>query len=182
MQQHIPVPPVLMQMSHNFETSATRQQWQHRDVTSPGVTSPGSTLEIVFRLVNFRAALKNGEITDPQVIRETALKIDGDLETWRAGVPPNWRYATINAPEAAVGTCFDGKSHVYPNPWIAEFWNHWRTLRILVNQIIVQNEVCSSVPDNAQKSTALSIIHQLSTDLCISSPALMNTPRKSPNA
>jgi hypothetical protein len=71
-------------------------------------------------MVNLRAAVKNGEVTDPQVICETALEIDGDLETWRAGVPLNWRYATIDGPEAAVGTCFDGKSHVYPNLWIAE--------------------------------------------------------------
>jgi len=172
----MPVPPALVQMTHIFETSATRQRWKHHDVTSPG-----SNLEIAFRIVNFRAAFKNGEITDPQVIRETALEIDGDLETWRAGVPPNWRYAIVNAPEAAVGTYFEGKSHVYPNPWVAEVWNNWRTLRIFINQIIVENEVRSSVPNNVQKSTALFNIHQLSTDLCISSSTLIGTPRKSPN-
>ena len=174
MQQHIAVPPALVQTAYNFETSAIRQ---HRNVSSPG-----SICEISFRIVNLRAALRNGEVTDPQVIRETALEIDGDLETWRAGVPRNWRYATIDANEAPVGTCFDGKRHVYPNLWIVDVWNNWRTLRILVNQIIVQNELRSSVPDNAQKSIALSIIHHFSTELCISTASFTGTPRRSPQS
>jgi hypothetical protein len=174
MQQHIAVPPALVQTTYNFQTSAIRQQWQHRNIASPG-----SICEISFRMVNLRAAFQNGEVTDPQVIREAALDIDSDLETWRAGVPLNWRYATIDATEAPVGTCFDGKRHVYPSLWIAEVWNSWRTLRILVNQIIVQNELRSSVPGNAQKSIALSIIHQFSTELCISTTSFMDTPRRS---
>ena len=177
MQQHIAVPPALVQTAYNFETSAIRQQWQHRNVASPG-----SICEISFRIVNLQAAFRNGEVTDPQVIRETALEIDGDLETWRAGVPRNWRYATIDATEAPVATYFDGKRHVYPNLWIADVWNNWRTLRILVNQIIVQNELRSSVPDNAQKSIALSIIHQFSTELCISTASFTGTPRRSPQS
>jgi hypothetical protein len=174
MQQHIAVPPALVRTTYNFHTSAIRQQWQHRNVASPG-----SICEISFRMVNLRAAFQNGEVTDPQVIRETALEIDGDLETWRAGVPLNWRYATIDATEAPVGTCFDAKRHVYPNLWIAEVWNNWYTLRILVNQIVVQNELRSSVPDNAQKSIALSIIRQFSTELCISTASFTGTPRRS---
>ncbi|KIX07330.1 uncharacterized protein Z518_01983 [Rhinocladiella mackenziei CBS 650.93] len=175
MQQHNAVPPALVQTTYDFQTSAIRQQWQHRRVASPG-----SICEISFRMVNLRAAFKNGEVTDPQVIRKTALEIDGDLEVWRAGVPPNWRYTTIDAPGAGVDTCFDGKSHVYPTPWIADAWNNWRILRILVNQIIVQNEVRSSVPENAQKSIALSIIRQSSADICISTSSFIGTPRKFP--
>jgi hypothetical protein len=174
MLQHIAVPPVLVQTTYNFEASAIRQQWRHRNIASPGSIS-----EISFRIVNLRAALQNGEVTDPRVIREIALEIDGDLETWRAGVPLNWRYATIDATEALVGTCFDGKRHVYPSLWIADVWNNWRALRILVNQIIVQNELRSSVPDNVQKSVALSIIHQFSTELCISTTSFTGTPRRS---
>lgn len=173
MQQSIAVPPALVQMTYNFKTSGIRQQWQQRNIANPN-----SIWEISFRIVNLRAAFKNGEVTDPRVIRETALDIDAELETWKASAPPNWRYATNNATEASVGTCFDGKRHVYPNLGIAEGWNNWRTLRIFVNQIIMQNELRSSMPDNVQKFIALVIIHQLSTDLCISASSFTGSPRR----
>src|SRR5215469_5390983 len=168
MQQNIAVPPALVRATYNFQTSTIRQQWQHRKIASRG-----SICEISFRLVNLRAAFENGEITDPHVIRETALEIDADLETWRAGAPPNWRYSTNNVTEASVGTCFDGKRHVYPNLWVADGWNNWRSVRIVVNQIIMQNELRSSAPDNEQKSIAVPIIRQFSTDLCISASSFI---------
>jgi hypothetical protein len=176
MQQHTAVPPALVQATYNFENSAMRQRWRRHHVASPG-----SICEISFRIINLYAAFINGEVTDPQVIRETALEIDSDLQTWKAGVSPSWGYTIIDAPEAAASTCFNGKSHVYPNLWIGEVWNNWRALRIWINQIIVRNEVLSSVPGDVQKSTALSVIRQLSTDLCISTSSFMGTPRKFPS-
>ena len=168
MQQHIAVPPALVRATYTFQTSIVRQQWQHRKIASRG-----SICEISFRVINLRAAFGNGEITDPQAIRRTALEIDTDLETWSAGAPPNWRYSANN-----VDTCFGGKCHVYPNLWVAQAWNNWRSLRIVINQIIMQNEFRSSAPDNEQKSISLSIIRQFSTDLCISASNFAGTPRK----
>jgi len=173
MQQHIAIPQALVRATYIFQTSTIRQQWQHRSIASRG-----SICEISFRVVNLRAAFENGEITDPRVIRETALEIDADLETWRAGAPTKWRYSTNLVTDALVGTCFEGKCHVYPNFWVAHVWNNWRTLRILVNQIIVQNELRSSAPDNAQKSIAISIIRQFSTELCTSTSSFIGTSRK----
>ena len=167
------VPPALVQSTYNFQSSTIRQQWRHHNLVSPA-----SICEISFRIVNLRAAFKNGEITDPHVIRDIALEIDSDLDTWRAGLPQNWEYATNDATEAPAGTFFDNKCHVYPNLWIAEVWNNWRTLRILVNQIVVQNEFRSSMPDNGQKSLSIIIIQQLSTELCISTASFTGNPRK----
>ena len=176
MQQHMPVPLSLVQTTRHFQTSLIKQQWQKRSVASPG-----SICVISFRFVNLLAAIRNGEVTDPHVIRREALDIDVDLNAWRATAPPSWGYATIDAPEAAVGTCFDGKAHVYPSLWIADAWSNWRTLRILVNQIVVQIEAHSTVPDSKQKAAALSVIHRLSTDLCISAPSFADSPRKLPS-
>ena len=173
MQQQIAVPPALVQTAYNFETSAIKQQWRHRNVASLGSIS-----EISFRLVNLWAAF-NGKNAAPHVIRETALEIDGDLETWRSGVYLNWRYAITDASEAVADICFEGRTHVYPNLWVAESWNNWRELRILVNQIIVENEIRSSAPDAEQKAIALSVIHQMSIELCHSIPSFKDTPRKS---
>ena len=173
MQQQIAVPPGLIQTAYHFENSAIKQQWRHRNLASPGSIS-----EISFRLVNLWAAFNNEKNAAPHTIRETALEIDGDLETWRSGVHLNWRYATTDASEAAADIC-EGRTHVYPNLWIAETWNNWRVQRILVNQIIMQNEIRSSVPDAEQKAIALSVIYQMSIELCTSVSSFKDTPRKS---
>ncbi|KAF2798423.1 hypothetical protein K505DRAFT_414363 [Melanomma pulvis-pyrius CBS 109.77] len=167
--QHVCVPPALVRMTYSFQTSAIRREWQHRNFASPG-----SICGISFRIVNLMAAVKNGNVTDSVVIREIALQLDSDLMAWKAVVSQNWRYYTIDTSEATSGVeYFEGKRHVYPNLWVVEIWNSWRTLRILVNQIILQNEART----DGGNITAPSIIHQLSTDICISASSLKNTPR-----
>ena len=170
-QQHMFVPPGLVRTTYNFETSGIRQQWKRRNIASPA-----SICALSFRIVNLRAAFKTGEMTDQQLIRETALDIDSDLETWKAGVPISWRHATIDDPNTDPATCFEGKRHVYPNLWIAEAWNNWRSLRILVNQIILQNELRTDMSGIAER--AVEMIRHFSAELCISISSFTNSPRK----
>lgn len=173
MQQRIAVPPALVKTAYNFQASAIRQHWQRHNVSSQA-----SICEISFRIVNFVSAVKGGQATDPEAIRSIASEIDADLRAWRAALPPKWRYDTVGTPEAAIGTCFDRKRHVYPSLWIAEAWNGWRVLRILINQILLQNGKCSNIPDGQKPFT---LIRQLSTDICISASSFAGTPREPPN-
>jgi hypothetical protein len=177
MQQHLVVPPALVQSTYNFESSAIRKQWQRRNVASPASVS-----EICFRIINLRAAVKDGDMTDPELIRQTALEIDGDLETWRAGVPVNWKYTVTSLAatdtDTDTDTCFDGKTHVYPNLWIAEAWINWRILRILVSQIVVQTEGLRLASSSRMPSEATHVIQHLSTDICISVSSFTGTSRK----
>lgn len=202
MQQHLAVPPGLVQSTYRFESGVIRQQWRRRKVASHGSIS-----EISFRLVNLRAAVKNGEITDSRVIRDMALGIDRDLETWRAGVPVEWRYTVVDGSHVAVDTendtdndgdadtdtdpnpdpdpdhPFEGKTHTYPTLWIAEAWTNWRILRILANQVVVQTQTeFPSVEDNntpvESPRLARRVIRQLSTDVCISVSSFTGTSRK----
>lgn len=138
--------------------------------------SSASMSELSYRLVNLRAAFKTGMITDPRIICETALEIDDDLETFRAGIPRCWGYTTVDATDAPTATFFDGKRHVYPNLWVAEVWNNWRTLRILINQIILQSELRVGMSNNAQRS--LELIHRFCADLCTSVTSFVDSPRK----
>ena len=165
------VPPGLVRSTYNFETSGIRQQWKRRNIASPA-----SICALSFRIVNLRAAFKTGEMTDPQLIRETALEIDSDLEIWKAGVPHSWRYATVEDPNSDPITCFEGKRHIYPNLWIADAWNNWRSLRILVNQIILQNELRTDMSAIAER--AIETIRHFSTELCISISSFKDSPRK----
>lgn len=161
-----------MKTAYNFQISAIRQDWQHRNVSSQA-----SICEISFRIVNFVSAVKRSRGTNAEAIRSTALDIDADLQAWRAALLPKWKYSTVDTPEAAVGTCFDGKRHVYPSHWVAEAWNGWRVLRILINQILFQNEGGLDIP-NAQKP--LTLIRRLSADICVSASSFAGTPRKLP--
>ncbi|KAH7007070.1 hypothetical protein EDB80DRAFT_718179 [Ilyonectria destructans] len=171
-QQHMPVPQALVQATRDFQDSIIRQQWQRSNVASRG-----SVCQISFRIVNLGAVFANREITDLDVIRDMALEIDRDLEAWREGAPSGWAYTRIDASETNPGTFFDTHIHVYPSLWIAEAWNNWRALRIVVNKIIYQCETCSDASCDARQSVALSTIQELSTDMCISISSFMGTPR-----
>jgi hypothetical protein len=162
------VPPALVQATYNFHMSAL---WSNRS------SHPGSLTEIAFRLVNLHAAIKSGYITQPRV-RSVALEIDHDLEVWRQGVPPGWRYTIIqNKGNRNTRTYLDGKSHIYANHRIAEAWNSWRIQRISINQIIQRNELSSG--PGVVSVTAISAIRQFSEDICSSIEYLMDSPRMS---
>ncbi|KAF2191228.1 hypothetical protein K469DRAFT_720220 [Zopfia rhizophila CBS 207.26] len=169
-QQDIPVPPALVQMNDTYKTSNTGERRSK--------ICPGSIADMSFQLLNLRAAIKRGELTDSKTIRDAATEIDRDLDAWRADIPPSyWSYAAIDASNAPAGTNFNGKCHVYGNLWSAQVWNNWRAVRIVTNQIILQNEVRSSASQSARQSKVISLIRQLSTDICISTPSFTGSSR-----
>lgn len=130
--------------------------------------------------MNLHATISSSQLLDPQLVLEAALKIDDDLETWRAGVSSDWRYITVEAPQHADPECYDGKTHVYPSLWVAEIWNSWRALRILVNQLVVQHGTCLNETEVVQGSRAVLNICETSVDLCISVFSFTGTPRMFP--
>ncbi|RFU24558.1 hypothetical protein B7463_g11781, partial [Scytalidium lignicola] len=169
MQQDIAIPQTLLQISHKFATSTLGK---HRKPTQAAPLG-----NVCFRLLYLRAGIKSGDITDPKTILEAAIEMDEELKGWRTTLGPSWYYTTIEAGDTPPGTYFEGKRHIYSNTWTAQVWNSWRTLRISVNQIILQNEIRSDAPNITYKSTALSIIPQLSTEICISASTFMGSPR-----
>ncbi|KIW73095.1 hypothetical protein PV04_01239 [Phialophora macrospora] len=173
MQQSTAVPSALVQTTYNFQTSTIRRLWRERKVASPGSIS-----EISFRIINLRAALNCGEITDPAAIRATLLELDDDLEAWRVGLNPSWKYSSVYDPDEASSGCWlKGHRHLYPNNWIADAWNNWRGFRIIVKQMILDNEAKSATPDIVQNSHATSVIQEMSADICISIQSFRDHPR-----
>jgi hypothetical protein len=134
----------------------------------------GSLGDMCFQLLDLRAAIKNGDMTTT-AIRETAIRMDTDLETWKAKLQPNWSYTTVYDCDDSI--YFKGIHQIYDNPWIAQAWNTWRTLRILINQIIFQNEIGSDELE-VTEPTSISLIHRLSAEICISVPSFLGSPRK----
>jgi hypothetical protein len=170
--QQVAVPEALIQISYDFKARKIRPRNSNVPISS--------MTDMCFRLLNLRAAIKNSENTDAQAIREAALELDSDLDTFSTNVPSTWKHTAIDISDDPVGDIyFNGVRHLYSDLWTAKVWNHWRTLRILVNQIIVQTEGHSvSVLSSAQSINAHSIIHQLSIDICISTSSFIGSPRK----
>jgi hypothetical protein len=140
--------------------------------------SPGSISEIGIRLVNLRALCKT-EARSSNVLA-AARDIDSDLVLIRDAVPQEWKYTTVTAREEdrqsnhADPLFLRGKQHKYAELWVAEIWNHWRMLRITVNQILHQ-------PDSMHtdhEALAAAIIKDMSEELCISVPSFENSPRR----
>jgi hypothetical protein len=174
MYQNLSVPPSLLQTSQNFKTSSIRRDW-HKEK----VASPGSISEISFQVVNLKAAIQNGHITDSDTILQQANQIDEKLVAWKATASHSWTYGTADSARTPEVTYFDEKCHVYPNLWVAEIWNNWRALRILMNQIILYHIPFTDLLYTFKSAKAQSIIRILSTEICISTSSFARTPRKS---
>lgn len=163
----------MVRSSYYFEASGIRQRWQRQNIATSVSIS-----EISFRAVNLYTAVDRGSIADSQATQDLALEIEADLETWAASVPQRWRFTAKDVSDAAMDVFFKGKTHVYPGCWIADGWNKWRMLRILVNQILVRTEADLEQPGHIARA-AIARIRQLSADICISVASFMGSPRKS---
>jgi hypothetical protein len=165
MQLETTAPETIVQISNSFEPSNGRCCQNH----------PGPLKNICFRLLNLRAEIKKGDISDPIIIYNTAVQIDRDLQAWTQFLSSAFAFTTIE--EAQVAPCFHGKHHVYATVAAAQTWNNWRTLRILVNQITLRH-----LPHYALKESdhLVLIINNLSTDICTSTLSFRGSPRKFP--
>lgn len=173
MQQHLRVPLALEGMTSSFQSSDVRKKWQQHKIANQG-----SMCQISFRIVNLSASLHDGEFKDPREILEIALEIERDLEIWRQSGPREWGYITVLDCATAAKDCFDGKLHIYPSSWAAEAWNNWRILKIYVKHVILEHELRVQVPDQKQVFEAVSVIRQLSIEICMSAFSFHENPRK----
>ncbi|KAJ9640690.1 hypothetical protein H2204_003319 [Knufia peltigerae] len=171
MQKRVAVPRALVQTTCDFQGSLMRQLWQNSRVASPS-----SITEICFRVVNLRAALHRQEEGDDtkmngKILLNMAVDIDNDLESWAAGLPDSWRYSVVHGPARVAEELLQGVRHVYPTLWIAEAWNNWRILRLLVSQMRLEISV-----DPQEIATSQNMARRLCTDVCISVSNFSGSP------
>lgn len=78
----------------------------------------------------------HGKNCDPVKLIQRALECDRDLDQLQKWVPDAFAYHTIHLPES-MNQPFGDRYHVYPDPWIAQNWNHMRSIRIELQRTIV---------------------------------------------
>jgi hypothetical protein len=158
LQQDIAAPPALRQLNNYID---------HSPVS-----------DLCYQFLDLRRSIKTGEMTDPAAILKATMGMEAELMLWKVERTQAWDYTTVVAEDAPKGTYFKGKRHIYSTPWIARALNNWRTLRIQINHIIVENESYMQEPNDAQLSIATSVIQQMSTDICISVHDFQGSARK----
>jgi len=108
------------------------------------------------------------------------MDIDRELQAWSAALPQEWNYQ-VEILDGPLDGGFGGIRHVYPSLWNAEVWNNWRLVRVLVSRILLDTSTESHGEPSLEPSVAsiVSRIRQYSEDICVSTNALIDTPRKS---
>lgn len=150
------MPLALVRATYCFENSYLRNHWRNIKLASPG-----SIIEISFRIINLRSAIKKGHITDSPYISETVDSIDADLQAWAETVPPAWRYHTVDTqiPFDDELSAIGATRYEYTGTWPAEAWNNWRMLRMTINAI-------GTKYGSEQSDGNAAIIVQMARDIC----------------
>jgi hypothetical protein len=108
--------------------------------------------------------------------------IDAEYEDWVTRCPIEFFYNTItlNQPSEDV---FSDNYHIYSSIWIATAWNHYRCVRILVNELLL-HQLARAVQNSQESASQLdkmafyksqiffsnATLLQLSHDICSSVP------------
>lgn len=134
--------------------------------------------DIVVRYTSFRAAIKNGNLSDPDSIIACAMKIDSDLSVWSKTLPLQWKYDTVFT-DTDPELVYEGYFHVYHDHRIAQILNSFHMNRILLHQLIndrVVQRMSASRPSlispdyTALAQLSLETMLKMTSDICASVP------------
>ncbi|CAG7942592.1 hypothetical protein PENNAL_c0016G08974 [Penicillium nalgiovense] len=146
---------------------------------------------IIGKLSNLRADICANMYSDEREIISAASAIEADLIAWLAALPPEFSYTThVTTPfdfafqKRFRGiTPYDDQYHVYPSTWACSSWNHYRSARIVVSEIILtrirkisDNSSMASLSEEfrLQCRTLRSTIRRLAVEICRSVPFHFN--------
>ncbi|KAK9428135.1 hypothetical protein V1505DRAFT_395482 [Lipomyces doorenjongii] len=125
---------------------------------------------IVTRFVALWASLGHQSFADYNAIIPCALDLENDLKNWAMELPESWAFGT--APFSVELEDFTGgMEHDYPSRFIANSWSCYRTVRMLVNDLLVEHlpsRICTAVEYELQLADSLATLSQLSTEICSS--------------
>ncbi|PQE08180.1 Chondroitin AC alginate lyase protein [Rutstroemia sp. NJR-2017a BVV2] len=136
-------------------------------------TTASAAIEIMIRFIDLHASVRGGELTDPNQIILQVLLLETEYEEWEQELPSEWSFTTEQA-EEPDNAHFDGIYHIYSDIWYARMLNHYRWVRILLNELLLSH--MARLPQLttghlAQKRKSLAIINAMATHICRSIPS-----------
>jgi hypothetical protein len=90
------------------------------------------------------------DYSDPERIITTACAIDQELDSWSKTCPIQFIYQTVTLKERNEEV-FSDHYHVYLSVWVATVWNHYRSIRLLINELIL-DQLCNLYLNNPEAS------------------------------
>ncbi|KAJ6043304.1 uncharacterized protein N7446_001499 [Penicillium canescens] len=146
---------------------------------------------IIGKLSNLRADIRTKTFNNEREIISAASAIESDLIAWLASLPPEFNYTnhTKSPFDSQFQHRFKGLSpyddqyHIYPNLWVCNSWNQYRSARIVVSEIILshirQISTTSSITSlseefHLQCKALRSTIRRLAVDICRGAPFHFN--------
>jgi hypothetical protein len=174
LQRRVSVPQIIADWSHNAK-NVKNVVSEHRLWQNP-------LEEISIRLCQLRSSIKQGNIDDFEAISQ-ALSIDEALEGWLSDIPAEYSYTKFydfESPDDVFLGCY----HVYPETRVAIVWNHYRSLRIITNEVIVDalNSRGSVSSHDAQRLASEQLFKKLTADVCASVPPFLGYRNGQKNA
>ncbi|KAG4439020.1 hypothetical protein IFR05_005484 [Cadophora sp. M221] len=170
-QRHAMIPAIISEWSQDLDFETAEQ-------------AAATTLaNLAIRYCNLRASMSSfRDYSDPERIISTACALDMEYDIWARTCPLQYIYQTVTLSERS-DEVFSDHYHVYSSIWIAAIWNNYRSARILVNELILDQlgYLYQTNPDlgllwedhcfyENQILTSNSTLLQLCHDICASVP------------
>lgn len=122
-----------------MEVPETILKWSRlaREHEGDAEVSESELGDIVAKFCSLQASIESQELeSDPSIFVSSALSIDAELAEWSSRWHVPSQYATVVAQKPNQNS-FEDYWHLYPNIMVALIYNHYRCIRVLVNQIII---------------------------------------------
>ncbi|MCJ1377863.1 hypothetical protein MMC17_000959 [Xylographa soralifera] len=152
---------------------------------NPGEIIESSLSFIVIKFCNLRASMDSiRDYRDSARVVSAAFDIDAELADWATRCPVQYVYNTVII-QSRSESVFSDYYHTYDNIWTAWTWNSYRSIRILLNELLLEQlahlsqypfdypepyDEYSSLPYEAQILCCKSLLVQLTQDICASVP------------
>ena len=142
---------------------------------------------LIMKFCNLRASMNSfHDYRNSSTIVSSALALDAEFADWAIHCPLQYVYNTVTVSERSE-SIFSDYYHIYSDIWIATTWNHYRSIRILLHEILLVQllHLCQSSPSptpsaffdgdpslpyEAQIRFSKAVLVQLTQDICASVP------------
>jgi hypothetical protein len=186
LQRNVPVPPTIVELSDFARTIEDPRQRVGTELSN-----------ICIRACNLKAQVFSADIPpNPELVLRSALAIDADFESWINLHGASFPFEIISLEEPNEGIYADNY-HLYKSMKEAIGWNHYRCVRISVNELILtqldmlRNETAvlynltPGIPYFEIQPRAAFIegfIIRLAEDICSSTPYFLEGGFKNPQS